>query len=133
MTVHSPSRSKQPLPTQAGMCGFTLIEVLVALAIVAIALAAGSRAIGALIHNSDRQTQVFLAQLCADNALVQARLQMQMPQIGDTVTQCEQAGRTFSVKQVTSATINPALRRVDAQVSTDGHFVLSISTLIGRF
>lgn len=113
--------------------GFTLIEVLVALAIVAIALAAGSRAIGALINNAGRQSEVLLAQICADNELVAARLLLQMPPIGTTQKQCEQAGRVFTVKRVTTATINPALRRVDAQVSTNGHFVLSVSTLIGRF
>ncbi|THU04563.1 type II secretion system protein GspI [Lampropedia puyangensis] len=113
--------------------GFTLIEVLVALAIVAVALAAGSRAAGALIHNADRRSDVMLAQWCAENALIQARMLMQLPPIGTTPVSCEQAGRHFQVEVVTSGTPNPSLRRVDARVSTDQYFVLSLSTMVGRF
>ncbi|MBC7393639.1 MAG: prepilin-type N-terminal cleavage/methylation domain-containing protein, partial [Variovorax sp.] len=54
--------------------GFTLIEVLVALAIVAIALAAGTQATMALTRNAQRQSDVLLAQLCVENELVKARL-----------------------------------------------------------
>jgi len=45
--------------------GFTLIEILVALAIVAIALAAGLQATTALTSNALRQSSVLLAHLCA--------------------------------------------------------------------
>ena len=62
--------------------GFTLIEVLVALAIVAIALAAGTQATSALTRNAQRQSDTLLAGLCAENELVQARLARQMPGIG---------------------------------------------------
>ena len=55
--------------------GFTLVEVMVALAITAIALAAGLQASSALTRNAGRQSQVLQAQLCAHNALVQMRLQ----------------------------------------------------------
>ena len=44
--------------------GFTLIEVMVALAITAIALMAGLQATGALTRNATRQSDVLLAQLC---------------------------------------------------------------------
>ena len=64
--------------------GFTLIEVMVALAITAIALMAGLQATGALTRNATRQSDVLLAQLCADNALAQLRLLRQLPAIGDT-------------------------------------------------
>ena len=47
--------------------GFTLIEVLVALAVVAIALGAGVRASAALIDNAERLADVVAAQWCADN------------------------------------------------------------------
>ena len=50
--------------------GFTLVEVLVALGIVAIALLAGSQASNALVRNSARQTDITLAHVCAENALV---------------------------------------------------------------
>ena len=77
--------------------GFTLIEVLVALAIVAIALSAGVQASNALIHNAQRQGDTLLAQLCAENELVKLRLSKQFPGVGDNVVSCEQAGRGFGV------------------------------------
>ncbi|RMX04848.1 type II secretion system protein GspI [Corticibacter populi] len=113
--------------------GFTLIEVLVALAIVAIALAAGTRAAGALVHNAERRHDIMLAQWCAENALVEMRLRLQLPPIGATDSNCQQAGRNYQVRLVSSATVNPALRRVDAQVRTEAYFVLSLSTMVGRY
>ena len=47
--------------------GFTLIEVLVALGIVAIALTAGLQATAALTNNGMRQSDILLAHLCAEN------------------------------------------------------------------
>ena len=43
--------------------GFTLIEVLVALAVIAVALAAGVQASGALLANTERQRESVLNQL----------------------------------------------------------------------
>lgn len=114
--------------------GFTLIEVLVALAIVAIALAAGVQATAALTRNALRQSSVLLAHICAENELVKARLSRQMPGIGDTSVGCEQAGRTFAVTVSVLPTPNPGFRRVDAQVFDDGNSpVLRLSTIVGRF
>jgi general secretion pathway protein I len=45
--------------------GFTLVEVLVAVAVIAITLAAGLRAAGVLIDNSQRLSDVIAAQWCA--------------------------------------------------------------------
>ena len=70
--------------------GFTLIEVLVALGIVAIALLAGSQATGALVRNAERQSEVMLAHVCAENALVAVRLSRQMPSMA---TACKAASR----------------------------------------
>src|SRR3990167_3843071 len=96
--------------------GFTLIEVLVALAIVAIALSAGVQASGALIHNAQRQSDTLLAQLCAENELIKMRLSRQMPGVGDSDLSCEQAGRSFGGTLSVFATPNPGFRRVEARV-----------------
>ena len=120
-----------PTPTAAAR-GFTLIEVLVALAIVAIALLAGLQATNALTRNALRQAEVLLAQLCADNELVQVRLSRQMPAVGDASVRCEQAGRALDVSVVVRPTPNPTFRRVDAQVFSEGHPVLRLSTIVGR-
>jgi general secretion pathway protein I len=112
--------------------GFTLIEVLVALVVVAIALAAGAQASGALTRNADRQAQVILAQLCAENELVRLRLSRQLPGVGDIVTPCEQAGQTLQVETRVIPTPNPNFRRVDARVLAEGQPLLQVTTVLGR-
>lgn len=113
--------------------GFTLIEVLVALAIVALALLSGLKVSGALTYNAQRQTDVMLAQLCADNALHQLRLAQQMPNVGESRLPCAQAERMFNVVLNVSTTPNPSFRRVNAQVFDGATPVLNIATVLGRY
>ena len=119
-------------------CGFTLIEVLVALSIVAIALAAGIRSTEVLLHNAERQSDLLLAQLCAENALTQIRLSRQMPAVGDNTAVCEQAGRKFNVTLVVRSTPNPNFLRTEARVAeqipnTDSPAILTLVTIVGRY
>jgi general secretion pathway protein I len=113
--------------------GFTLVEVLVALAIIAIALSAGLQATNALTNNALRQSTVLLAQVCAENELVKARLARQMPDIGDSAVACPQAGREFVVNVSVRPTPNPSFRRIDAQVVEGQAAILRISTVLGRY
>ena len=113
--------------------GFTLIEVLVALGIVAIALVAGLQATSALTNNALRQSDVLLAHICAENELVKARLSRQMPGVGESSVPCEQAGRVFDVTVAVLPTPNPSFRRVDAQVFDGSSPILRLSTVVGRF
>ena len=113
--------------------GFTLVEVLVALGIVAIALMAGLQATTALTRNAQRQSDIVLAQLCAENELGKARLSRQMPGGGDSTEPCEQAGRRFDVAVIVRPTPNPSFRRVDAQVFDGENSVMRLSTIVGRY
>ena len=113
--------------------GFTLVEVLVALGIVAIALTAGLQATAALTRQAQRQSEVLLAQLCAENELIRTRLSKQMPGVGDSSVACEQAGQSFTVGLAVRATPNPNFRRVDALVSLGEVPVLRLSTVVGRY
>jgi general secretion pathway protein I len=113
--------------------GFTLIEVLVALAIVSIALIAGMQATTALTRNAMRQSDVFLAQLCAENELIKLRLAKQMPAVGESAQPCDQAEQTFTVTIKGQPTPNPNFVRVVAQVARGNTPLLQLSTVIGRF
>lgn len=117
--------------------GFTLIEILVALAVVAVALAAGSQATSALTRAASRQSDQWLAQLCAENELIRLRLLRQLPGIGESTSECSQAGRTLQLRVAVQPTPNPNFRRIDAMVEStvDGTEVrlLSLSTIMGRY
>ena len=117
--------------------GFTLIEILVALAVVAVALAAGTQATSALTRSASRQSDQWLAQLCAENELVRLRLLRQLPGTGESTQECTQAGRTLLLRVVVQPTPNPNFRRIDAMVETrvDGSDarLLNISTIMGRY
>jgi general secretion pathway protein I len=114
--------------------GFTLIEVLVALTIVAVTLGAGIKAAGALTGNAQRLADVTAAQWCADNQLTGLRLARQFPSVGDGDFGCEQLGRSFSGKLQVRPTPNPNFRRVDAQIANEaGEPVLTLSTILGRY
>jgi general secretion pathway protein I len=114
--------------------GFTLVEVLVALALVAITLAAGLKAAGALTHNAERLETVMSAQWCAENQLSELRLAKQFPGIGDADFSCQQLGQTYAGKLIVRSTPNPNFRRVDAQISdASGTPQLTLSTILSRY
>jgi general secretion pathway protein I len=128
--MHSLSRARLRVPHARG---FTLIEVLVALAIVAVALIAGLQASASLERNALRQSDVLLAHICAENELIKIRLARQMPDVGDGSSSCEQAGHSFTVTMTVRPTPNPNFRRVDAQVADAGSNILRLSTVVGRY
>ena len=114
-------------------CGFTLVEVLVALAIVATTLIAGAQATSAMTRMAERQSDRVLAQLCAENSLTQIRLERSFPNVGENTSPCEQAGRSLQVQLVVQPTPNPNFRRVQALVSRDNTHLLELGTVVGRF
>ena len=111
--------------------GFTLIEVLVAVAIVAVTLGAGLKAAGALTDNAQRLADVSAAQWCADNQLTGLKLARQFPSVGDTEFTCEQLGRVYRGRLVVRPTPNPNFRRVDARMADDAGLPLfTLSTVL---
>lgn len=114
--------------------GFTLIEVLVALSIVAVALAAGIKAASALTSNAERLLEVSSAQWCAENQLSELRLSKQFPSVGDVDFECQQLGRNYLGRMVVRPTPNPNFRRVEAMLrNAEGTPLLSLSTIVGRY
>jgi general secretion pathway protein I len=111
--------------------GFTLIEVMVALAIVAISLAAGSRAASSVLDTSQRLSDVVLAQWCADNQLTELRLAGRLPAVGKSPFSCVQMGQNFKGTINVTPTPNPDFHRVDAIVANgDDRQLLTISTVM---
>jgi general secretion pathway protein I len=120
-------------PPRTHRWGFTLIEVLVALGILAISLMAGLRAASSMTRNAERQWQVLLAQACADNVLGQLRLSAQLANVGEQRLACQQGSLAMSVVLTVAPTPNAAFRRVDAQVFDASTPVLRMTTVLGRY
>lgn len=112
----------------------TLIEVLVALAIVAITLASGIKAAGGLTVNAQRMSDLTAAQWCAENQLTALRLGKIFPPVGDSDFTCQQMGRELPGHMVIRPTPNQNFRRVDAQVMDETQQpIVKISTVLPRF
>jgi len=101
--------------------GFTLIEVLVALAILAIALAAASRASAMMADSSAELRQRLLASWVAQNRLAELQARRAWPNAGTSEGEVEQAGLKLTWHETVSATPNQTFRRIEISVSERGH------------
>jgi general secretion pathway protein I len=105
-------------PVSGRPSGFSLIEVLVATAILATGLIAASRA--ALVATNDQGIlrDRTLARWVAHNTLAEIRLQPQQAQAGSTSTrQAQQSGVDFVAVARVTATPSPIFSRVEVSVS----------------
>lgn len=96
--------------------GFTLVEVLVALAIVAVALIASLRAVGAMALSQTELRLRLLAQLSAQNQITVLRAAHEFPPLGVDSTPCPQGDVALVCRREVRGTPNPFFRRVDVAV-----------------
>lgn len=116
------------IPVQAG---FTLIEVLVALAIVSVALAASMRALGISSNGAKTMQESSLALQVAGNHLAELRLLRTLPKLGRQTTACPQGRFAFVCEQQVQSTVNGNFRLVTVKVSLDnGHVLAELNGLM---
>jgi general secretion pathway protein I len=96
-----------------------MIEVLVALVIVAVALAASVRAVGTLAGTAGALHQRLLAGWSADSVLADARLSHSWPALGTTRFECSQGDLKLICSETVSSTPNPLFRRIEVSVTHD--------------
>ena len=113
------------------MRGFTLIEVLVALAIVAVALLAGVRAAGNMAQTNAELRLRLLAQLSADNRIAELRAAGAFPPLGTRTTACPQGRATLQCVEEVKSTPNPLFRRVEVRVYASADAGIVLAELIG--
>jgi len=113
--------------------GFTLLEVLVALAVIALSMGAIIKATGDYTNNQSYLRDRTMALWVARNVLVQYRVDKEWPRVGERKGTLEMGNREWRWLAVTSQTDEAELRRLDVEVfpidSEDDD--LPLSTLSG--
>ncbi|MFO1380670.1 MAG: type II secretion system minor pseudopilin GspI [Chitinivorax sp.] len=111
--------------------GFTLVEVLVALAILAVALAAAMRATGSLIDNTTTLKEHLAAGWVAQNLLQQHIARQDFPELGSQSGSDEMAGIPFLWREDVSGTPNNRFRRIEISVFANNQTDYASARLIG--
>jgi general secretion pathway protein I len=96
--------------------GFTLIEVLVALAVIALALLALVRAASMQVHSFDALRERTLAGWVAANVLTQTRLENPSPASGRDDGHMQLANRDWRWTREVQTTATAGIRRIDVRV-----------------
>jgi len=116
-------------PRAGGRCGFTLIEVLLALLLLSISMLAGFRSLGVGTQTAQIAHVRMLAQRSAENRLMEIRLRQEWPNIGEERFDCSQLDTVLSCSQKVIATPNAGFRRIELQVFDAGQ--KQVARLVG--
>ncbi len=127
------SRDGRHCATKIRSGGFTLIEILVALAVLAIAMSAVIAATGRYADNAAYLREKTLATWVARNRLGEFLLAPTWPDTGHSDGDTRMGHRRWWWRAQVSQTQDPQLRRIDVEVraSKDGSPVASLSGFTG--
>jgi general secretion pathway protein I len=105
--------------------------VLVALAILAVALAAGFRSVAQTAQSATTLKARTLALWVAENRLAAAQLESPTPAIGEREGAQSQAGASFAWHEAVVGTPNPAFRRIEISVAESARPDYVLARLVG--
>lgn len=100
--------------------GFTLLEVMVALAIAALSLGAIAAAVSQMVESATAMEQRTFASWIAQNRIAELRLANVLPEVGEDSDEVEFANRQWTWRATISETGVERLFRVDVDVSLAG-------------
>lgn len=111
--------------------GFTLVEVLVALAVLAIALAAIMRTMGQAIDATATLREHDLALWVAQNRLTEHRIRQDWPGTDTTDGEAEMGGQKWFWREQVATTPEPKIRRIEITIRRIAESKESSATLVG--
>ncbi|POA34666.1 type II secretion system minor pseudopilin GspI [Pseudomonas sp. GW456-12-1-14-TSB6] len=120
--------------TPSPQAGFTLIEVLVALAIIAVAMSAAVRVAGLMTQSSGVLRDRSIAMIAAQSRMAELRLEGRLP-MGVKVMECDQGRLLLRCEQVIGGAENGRLLKVGVQVfdrNQDAPPLARLETLLSR-
>lgn len=114
--------------------GFTLIEVMVALAIAALGLAAVAASVSQMVDAAMSMQQRSYANWIAQNKIAELRLANVVPEVSSTSGQTQYAGLEWEWRANVSETGVENLYRVDVSISQPGseEILRTVSGFIGE-
>lgn len=101
--------------TPSPQAGFTLIEVLVALAIIAVAMSAAVRVAGLMTQSSGILRDRSIAMIAAQSRMAELRLEGRLP-MGVKAMECDQGRLLLRCEQVIGGAENGRMLKVGVQV-----------------
>lgn len=114
--------------------GFTLIEVLVALAIIAVAMSAAVRVAGLMTQSSGVLRDRSVALIAAQSRMAELRLEGKLP-VGMKAIDCDQGRLLLRCEQVIGTAENGRLLKIAIQVfdrNQDAPPLARLETLLSR-
>ncbi|TFA85848.1 general secretion pathway protein I [Pseudomonas sp. LAIL14HWK12:I2] len=120
--------------TPSPQAGFTLIEVLVALAIIAVAMSAAVRVAGLMTQSSGVLRDRSIAMIAAQSRMAELRLEGRLP-MGVKAMECDQGRLLLRCEQVIGGVENGRLLKVGVQVfdrSQEAPPLARLETLLSR-
>lgn len=110
---------------------FTLVEILVALALLTVALSAGMRALAQAADGAGTLKARTLALWVAQNRLAMTQMAPATASLGETRGNAIQANANFAWRTTVSGTPNPAFRRIDIIVADPAQPDYALARLTG--